>query len=75
MPTHDDVYFWSMAILNKTKIQVIGGFDEDLYFVDGTQDVGLMHTNKKGQNGITLEDAYKVIIDKYPHILSILNEQ
>lgn len=75
IPTHDDAYFWSMAVLNRTKIQVIGGFDEDLYFVDGTQDVGLIHTNQKGQEGIALEDAYKVMISKYPNILSILKEQ
>lgn len=74
IPTHDDAYFWSMAILNRTKIQVIGGFDENLYFIDGTQDVGLMHMNKIGQKGIQLEDAYKVMIKKYPDILSILNE-
>ncbi len=74
IPTHDDAYFWSMAVLNRTKIQVVGGFDENLYFVDGTQDIGLMHTNKRGQEGIQLEDAYKIMINRYPNILNILNE-
>jgi hypothetical protein len=72
IPTHDDAYFWSMAILNRTKIQVVGGFNENLYFVDGTQDVGLIHTNKKGGQGISLEDAYKIMIKKYPNLLNIL---
>jgi len=75
IPTHDDVYCWSMAVLNKTKIQVVGGFDENLYFVDGTQDVGLMHTNKKGQEGVSLEEAYEIMMTKYPQLLSILKEE
>lgn len=74
IPTHDDAYFWSMAILNKTKIQVIGGFNENLYFIEGTQGVGLIHTNQRGQSGVKLEDAYKIMIKKYPEILSVLNE-
>lgn len=75
IPTHDDAYFWAMAVLNKTKIQVIGGFDENLYFVEGTQDVGLIHCNKNGKTGISLENAYKVMIQEYPKILEILNEE
>lgn len=75
IPTHDDAYFWSMAILNQTKIQVVGGFNENLYFVDGTQDVGLINTNKEGQGGISLENAYKVMIERYPSILKVLLEQ
>lgn len=75
IPTHDDAYFWSMAVLNNTKIKVIGGFDENLYFVDGTQDVGLIHTNKTGAIGIQLEDAYKIMIKKYPEIMDILNKE
>ena len=75
IPTHDDAYFWTMAVLNKTKIQVIGGFDENLYFVDGTQNVGLINLNKDGEDGITLENAYKIMAEKYPSLLMILQNQ
>ncbi len=75
LPTHDDVYFWSMAVLNKTKIQVVDGFDKNLYFVEGTQDVGLIHTNKANAEGITLENAYKLMINKFPQILQNILEE
>ena len=75
IPSHDDAYFWSMAILNKTKIQAVGGFDESLHFVEGTQEVGLMYVNKDGQSGISLENAYKVMIKEYPEILEILEQK
>ena len=39
-----------MAVLNKTKIQIIDGFDKNLYFIEGTQNVGLIHKNKKNNN-------------------------
>lgn len=75
IPTHDDVFFWAMAILNKTKIQVVGGFNEDLYFVEDTQNVGLIHKNKKGNLGVSLEEAYKIMIKKYPQIINNLQEE
>ena len=75
IPTHDDVYFWAMAVLNKTKIQVVKGFEANLYFVQEAQDTGLIHLNQSGQTGIALEDAYKVMIKEYPEILKILKSE
>ena len=72
IPTHDDVYFWAMAVLNNTKIQVIGGFDVDLHFVEDTQNVGLINVNKKESVGVSLEEAYGIMLQKYPQILTIL---
>lgn len=72
VPTHDDVYFWTMAVLNNTKIQVIGGFDVDLHFVEDTQNVGLINVNKKESVGVSLEEAYGIMLQKYPQILTIL---
>ncbi|MDY6358377.1 MAG: hypothetical protein SPL70_03260 [Cyanobacteriota bacterium] len=75
VPTHDDVYFWAMALLNHTKIQVVGGFDEDLYFIEEAQAFSLKNINKKGQSGISLEDAAQTMINKYPQILKVLKEE
>ena len=75
LPSHDDVYFWSMAVLNKTKIQVIGGFDEDLNFVENTQNVGLINVNTQNGEGHTLAEAYEIMIKNYPEILKILKEE
>ena len=75
IPTHDDVYFWSMAILNRTKIQVVDGFDASAYLVEGTQNSALKNINQKNNAGIALKDAYKVMIKEYPEILKILKEK
>ena len=76
LPTHDDVYIWAMAILNKRKIKIVDGHNINLHFIPNTQDCGLIHKNKKNNNeGISLENAYKVILKKYPEILDILTQE
>ena len=64
-----------MAVLNETKIQVVKGFDANLHYVEGTQDVGLIHLNKTGRGGTSLEDAYKIMINEYPEILKNLTKE
>lgn len=75
VPTHDDAYFWAMAVLNKTKIKVVGGFNEDLLFVDGTQSVGLINTNKSNSTGVSLNEAYDILFIRYPQILKNIKEE
>ena len=74
IPLHDDVYFWSMAVLNRTKIQVVGGYEKNLFFVDGTQNVGLIKINTREGVGASLDEAYKIMIKNYPEILEIIKE-
>ncbi len=69
LPTHDDVYFWAMAVLNNTKIQTVLGFNADINYIDGSQECGLININHKNGTGISLEDAYKLMIKEYPEIL------
>ena len=70
LPTHDDAYFWAMAVLNNTKIQIIDGYNRNLIFRKGTQEQGLINLNKKNNSeGIALEDAHKKILEVYPEIL------
>ncbi len=69
LPTHDDVYFWAMAVLNNTKIQTILGHKADINYIDSSQSCGLMNINHKNGTGISLEDAYKLMIKEYPEIL------
>lgn len=79
IPTHDDVFFWAMAILNKTKIQVVGGFDEDLYFVkDGfagtVRDLSyqIYNTAKLIENSINTD--CKLLEEFYTHFNTKLSE-
>lgn len=70
LPTHDDAYFWAMAVLNNTKIQIVDGYNRNLIFRKGTQEQGLINLNKKNNSeGIALEDAHKKILEVYPEIL------
>lgn len=75
IPTHDDVYFWCMAVLNKTRIQIVDGFEFSAHLVENTQECSLQNINKKNNTGIALEDAYKVMLKEYPEILKILKSE
>lgn len=74
LPTHDDVYFKVMATLNRVKVKVVGGFNEDLNIIEETQNVGLININKTGAQGVSLNEAYKIMQQEYPEIIQILKE-
>jgi hypothetical protein len=75
IPTHDDVYFWAMALRNKTKIQLVDGHNTNIYTVEGTQKFGLININKENNSGISLSDAHKLMIKEFPEILEVLGEE
>lgn len=67
LPYNDDVFFWAMAVMNKTKIDVIAP-DKTLHFVDEVQSCGLCHINREiGDN-----NTYESILKCYPEIIEIL---
>lgn len=72
LPTHDDIYLWIMAIINGTKINVVGGYDEEMLIVDGTEKFGLCKINRKGSVGISPEEAFRRVVNQYPEVLNIL---
>lgn len=72
LPTNDDIYFWAMAVLNKTKIGVAKGFKGDLYQM--TLDSSLSCENvalEKDDN----KNPFKIICDEYNQILDIINAE
>ncbi len=69
LPTHDDVYFWAMTVLNGTKVQIVLGHKADISFIEGSQGCGLININKTNGSGISLEEAYKLMFKEYPQIL------
>ena len=75
IPTHDDIWFWAMAVLNKTKIQLVDGHNVNMYEVEGTQEFGLININKKGGSGISLEEGYGLMFKNYPEILENLKSE
>lgn len=74
IPTHDDIYFWAMAILNNKKIKLIKNRDVNLITVEGTQQFGLCKTNKSNSVGISPKEAFNRILKKYPEIVEKLKQ-
>ena len=74
IPTHDDIYFWIMAILNNKKIGVVGGFDYSFYYTKAASSDGLCSQNTNEGAGMTSTDAFKKIAETYPEIINKLKE-
>ena len=72
IPTHDDIYFWIMAVLNKTKIGVVGGFDYSFYYTEAAKSNGLCSINTSNGAGMSSHEAFERISQKYPEILKLL---
>lgn len=75
LPTHDDVYFWAMLVLNHVKTRVVKGFSESVYPIDGSQSSGLCKINRTNSSGLSIEEAYARIKQRYPEILEIMQEE
>ena len=76
-PKADDVWFWAMAVLNKTKTGIVKNQITDLNYVNPERERGLIDevtlfsSNKKGGNDLQIEK----VINHYPQIIEILNEK
>lgn len=73
-PDGDDIWFWAMAVLNKTKIYVTKNHVKDLVYINPARERGLtgeltlFSRNKKGGN----DKQLKNVLDYYPEIMDIL---
>lgn len=69
-PSADDIWFWSMAVLNRTKIKFVeNGFNNPVT-IKGTQDAGLWRTtNREGANDQQLKNVMDYFFE-IKHILS-----
>lgn len=72
IPTHDDIYFWIMGILNGTKIGVVGGFDYSFYYTEAAENNGLCSVNHSGGFGMSSAEALETVAGRYPQIIEIL---
>ena len=69
VPTHDDIYYWTMALINNTKIQIVKGTDADLYYLDETNKSGLCKINKSKGTGLEPSKAFKIMAQAYPELI------
>ena len=75
IPTQDDVWFWSMAVLNNTKLKTGEGFKSNLINVEDTQQYGLCKINKKSAKGISDREAFSLLAAKYPKIIENMDKE
>ncbi|MBE6444181.1 MAG: hypothetical protein E7020_05910 [Alphaproteobacteria bacterium] len=68
----DDLWFWAMANLNKTKIAICKNNINRLCYVDGSQEVGLWHENVENFGN---DKKLQNLISHYPQLLKKLNKK
>lgn len=74
IPTHDDVYFWVMAVINGTRVRVANNGKTQLYYIENTQKSGLCKINRKNNAGMPVTDAYTIMLKEYPRIMDKFRE-
>ena len=73
-PSGDDIWFWAMAIRNKTKITGIDNPYNKLIYVNVVRELGLVNRftlwnlNQSGKNDVQIKN----MINRYPEILKII---
>ena len=73
LPTNDDIYFWAMAVLNKSKIGVAKGFKANIYQRDtGSETLGNINTHLEN---IENKDPFEIITKEYNQITAILKQE
>ena len=74
IPTQDDIWFWAMAVLDKTPINIVDGFNSNLVTIEDTQQFGLCKSNNKSTKGMSGQEALDAVLKAYPSIVEILKE-
>ena len=75
IPTHDDIYFWIMAVLKGTKIKLVKIKDASLYTVEDTQRYGLCKVNNARSIGMSPATATERILEKYPQAYELIERE
>jgi len=68
-PDGDDLWFWSMAVLNGTKIRTVKDSDFKLDFVSGTQETALWIKNVRGSGN---DHMLRALHMRHPEIHTII---
>lgn len=77
IPSHDDIYFWGMAVLKGTKTAVVDKkYNTSVHCIENSQDSGLCKiNNSNSSNGMLPSVAFQRLFEKYPQILEILKAE
>ena len=74
IPTYDDIYFWAMAVINGKKIVTVRNHDVNIWQREETGNSGLCKINN-GSAGMSPHEAFRRIFERYPEILSRLEQE
>ncbi len=73
-PHTDDIWFWSMAVLNKTKIKRCKKLVQELFYINSYKQIfsenKLWAKNSKGRNDLELNN----VLNEFPEILKIIKD-
>ncbi len=72
LPTQDDIFFWGMAVLRHTPIQIVNGYSSTLEVIENTQNSGLCKINIKKGKGLSGNQSLEQLLKAYPEIINIL---
>lgn len=75
IPTQDDIYFWAMAVLNRTKIKIVNGYSKSVETIPETQKFGLCKINNSKGTGLSGQQALEIITKEFPQIMDILSKE
>lgn len=64
--SHDDLWFWAMAVLNDTKFCEVGGITKPFYYLDETIETGLAKT--QNYNADFSLSVYKKLMEHFQRI-------
>ena len=71
-PTADDIWFWAMAVLKGSKINVIGKHGCELRYVKDSQEANCLQMINLGEN--RNDSQLRNVLSKYPEILGKLEK-
>lgn len=74
IPTHDDIYFWIMAVLKGTKIKLIKNKNVNIYNIKESQETALCKQQSTNE-GMRPSEAFYRILKHYPQAAEILKEE
>ncbi len=76
MPSNDEIFFWAMAVRNRTKIVNTMGFDYKCIMIREQQKVALSKINVAGSKcGIDGKSALQLAARTYPEIIPIIESE
>ena len=75
-PRHDDAWFWAMAVLNNTKINIVNNNINSLTYVNPERELQLIdEVTLWSMNKKQADSQISKILERYPQIIDIVTSE